>query len=112
MPANAEGAVQSLGEEDPLEKETATHSSILPWEIPWTEETGGLQSTESQKSQTQLSDEHTHTYLYSLVVRNLPGMQVIQVQSLSWEDSLEEEMATHSSILPWEIPWIEEPGWL
>ena len=51
------------------------------------------------KNQTQLSDEHTHTYLYSLVVRNLPGMQVIQVQSLSWEDSLEEEMATHSSIL-------------
>ena len=59
------------------------------------------------KNQTQLSDEHTHTYLYSLVVRNLPGMQVIQVQSLSWEDSLEEEMATHSSILPWKIPWIE-----
>ena len=56
------------------------------------------------KNQTQLSDEHTHTYLYSLVVRNLPGMQVIQVQSLSWEDSLEEEMATHSSIHAWEFP--------
>ena len=36
--------VQSLGWEDPLEKEMATHSSILAWEIPWTEETGGLQS--------------------------------------------------------------------
>ena len=34
--------VQSLGQEDPLEKETATHSSILPWKIPWTEEPGGL----------------------------------------------------------------------
>ena len=34
--------VQSLGQEDPLEKEMATHSSILAWEIPWTEETGGL----------------------------------------------------------------------
>ena len=51
------------------------------------------------KNQTQLSDEHTHTYLYSLVVKNLPVMKVIQVQSLSWEDSLEQEMATHSSIL-------------
>ena len=36
--------VRSLGQEDPLEKEMATHSSILAWEIPWTEEPGGLQS--------------------------------------------------------------------
>ena len=36
--------LQSLGWEDPLEEEMATHSSILAWEIPWTEETGGLQS--------------------------------------------------------------------
>ena len=43
---------QSLGREDPLEKEVATHSSILAWEIPWTEELGGLQSMGSQKSQT------------------------------------------------------------
>ena len=48
--------VQSLGWEDPLEKEMATHSSILAWEIPWTEEPGGPQSMGSQKSQTQLSD--------------------------------------------------------
>ena len=38
--------VQSLGGEDPLEKEMATHSSILAWRIPWTEEPGGLQSKE------------------------------------------------------------------
>ena len=48
--------VQSLGWEDPLEEEMATHSSILAWEISWTEETGGLQSTGSQKSQTRLRD--------------------------------------------------------
>ena len=42
--------VRSLGQEDPLEKEMATHSSILAWEIPWTEESGGLQSIGSQKS--------------------------------------------------------------
>ena len=41
--------VQSLGQEDPLEKETATYSSILAWDIPWTEEPGGLESTGSQK---------------------------------------------------------------
>ena len=48
--------VQSLGQEVLLEKEMATHSSILAWRIPWTEEPGGLQSTKSQKSETQLSD--------------------------------------------------------
>ena len=44
---------QSLGQEDPLEKEMATHSSFLAWEIPWMEETGGPQSLGSQ-SQTRL----------------------------------------------------------
>jgi len=48
--------VLSLGQEDSREKEMATHSSILGWEIPWTEEPGGLQSVGSQKSQTQLSN--------------------------------------------------------
>ena len=47
--------VQSLGQEDPLEKEMATHSSILAREIPWTEEPGRLQSMGSQKSWTRLS---------------------------------------------------------
>ena len=49
-----ETQVRSLGQEDPREKEMATHSSILVWEILWTE--GRLQSTGSQKSWTQLSD--------------------------------------------------------
>ena len=48
--------VRSLGGEDPLEKEMATCSSTLSWETPWTEEPGGLQSMESQKSQTRLSN--------------------------------------------------------
>ena len=46
--------VRFLGQEDPLEKEMATHSSTLAWEIPWTEEPGGLHSMGSQKSQTRL----------------------------------------------------------
>ena len=48
---NAGGLVRSLGQEDPLEERLATHSSILDWRIPWTEEPGGLHSMESQ-SQT------------------------------------------------------------
>ena len=42
--------IQSLGGEDPLEKEMATHPSVLAWEIPWTEEPGGLQSMGSQRA--------------------------------------------------------------
>ena len=49
LPAMRETGVWSLGREDPLEKEMATHSSILAWRIPWTEELGGLQSTGLQR---------------------------------------------------------------
>ena len=48
-PAVQETQVQSLGQENPLEKGLATHSSIPAWRIPWTEEPGGLQSMESQR---------------------------------------------------------------
>ena len=51
LPAKQEIRVQPLGQEDPLEKEMVTRSSILAWEIPWTEEPGGLQSTGSQSEQ-------------------------------------------------------------
>ena len=59
MPAMQETWVRPLGQEDPLEKGMATHSSILAWEILWTEEPGGLQSMGLQKSQTHLSNETT-----------------------------------------------------
>ena len=49
LPAMQQTWVRFLGQEDPLEKEMATHSSILAWRIPWTEEPGGLQSTGSQR---------------------------------------------------------------
>ena len=52
LPAMQEIRVQSLGQEDPLEQEMATHSSILAWRIPWTEEPGGLQFVGSQESDT------------------------------------------------------------
>ena len=50
--------------------------------------------------------------LVAQTVKNLPAMLEAQVQSLGWEDPLEKEMATHSSILAWEIPWTKEPCWL
>ena len=52
LPAMQETQVQSLGGEDPLEKEMTTHSSILAWKIPWTEEPEGRESIELRKSQT------------------------------------------------------------
>ena len=58
-----ETQVRSLGWEDPLEKEKATHSSILVWEIPWTEEPGGLQSMGLQKNWTQRLSTHAHTQI-------------------------------------------------
>ena len=56
MPAMQEIWVPSLGWEDPLEEEMATHFSILAWRIPWTEELGRLRFMGSQKIQTKLSD--------------------------------------------------------
>ena len=49
LPMMQETLIQSLSQEDPLEMGMATHSSILAWRIPWTEEPGGLKSVESQK---------------------------------------------------------------
>ena len=49
LPAMQETQIRSLGQEDPLEKGMATHSSILAWKIPWTEKSGGLQSIGSQR---------------------------------------------------------------
>ena len=45
-------------------------------------------------------------------VKRVPTMRETRVRSLGWEDPLEKEMATHSRILAWNIPWTEEPGWL
>ena len=61
LPVMWETWVGSLGGEDPLEKEMATHSSILAWRIPWTEELGGLQSTGCKESdKTEQLHFHFH----------------------------------------------------
>ena len=61
--------VPSLGWEDPLEEAMATHSSILAWSIPWTEEPGGLKSMGSQELDMteQLTHTHTHTHTHTLL---------------------------------------------
>ena len=61
LPALLATRVQSLGQEEPLEKGMAAHSSIPAWRIPWTEEPGRLQVHRITKSQTRLSNSLTHT---------------------------------------------------
>ena len=88
LPAMCETCVPSLGWEDPLEKEMATHSSTLAWKIPWTEEPVRLQSMGSLR--VGLYDFTFTFHFYAL----------------------EKEMATHSSVLAWRIPGTGEPGGL
>ena len=76
-------------QEDPLEKEMATHSSILAWRIPWTEEPGRLQSMMSLR----VGHDFTFTFTFHF-------------------HALEKEMATHPSVLAWRIPGTGEPGGL
>ena len=59
--------IQSLGREDPLEMEIATHSSILAWRIPWTEEPGGLQFTGSQKVGHDLVTKQQYDYPHNSI---------------------------------------------
>ena len=62
--ATQETRVHSLDWEDPLQKEMATHSSILDWEFPWIEEPGGLQSMASQESDTTYRLNHQYLFTY------------------------------------------------
>ena len=104
MQETQETWVWFLGQEDPLEKEMATHSSILAWKISWTEEPGGLQSKELQRggqdwAWTRRTMQQSINYGLSLVaqmVKNMSAMQEIRVQFLGQKDPLEEEMAIHS----------------
>ena len=102
LPANAgdiRDAVQSLGWEDSLEEEMATHSSILAWKIPAVRRAWWATVHGVAKSRTQLSGHHCTDQL----VKNPPATWKIWVQSLGWEDSLEKEKATHYSMLAWRI---------
>ena len=73
LPAMWETSVRSLGREDPLEKEMATHSSILAWRIPWTEELGGLRSMGHKESDTT-ERLHFHFSHHSKVVKEIQNL--------------------------------------
>ena len=75
LPANAGDArdIRSLGQEDPLEEEMATHSSILVWNIPWTEESGGLHPWgQKESNMTEQLSVYTHTHTHSLHMNWVP----------------------------------------
>ena len=93
LPAMQDTQVQSLGWEDPLEKGIATHSSILAWGIPWTEEPGRLQSIESQRVGHDLECRHL-VLEASLVTQKVKNLPVV------WETGFN----------PWvgKIPWRRE----
>ena len=76
LPGMWETRVQSLGWEDPLEKEMATHSSTLAWRIPWKKEPGRLQSMGSQRVGTQLSN---FTFTFFLLIQNLGSRHTASV---------------------------------
>ena len=90
LPAMQETWVQSLGHEDPLEKEMATHSSTLTWRVPWRRSLVGY-----------IGFKHCYSRisLMAQTVKNLPAMQETWIQFLGWEDPLKKGVATHSCIL-------------
>ena len=98
-----------------LEKEMAPHSSVLAWRIPGTWEPGGLPSVGSHRVGHNRSDLAAAA---AMQIWGFPGgsngkesaKARDSIRSLGWEDPLEKEMATHSSVLAWRIPWTEEPG--
>jgi len=96
-----------------LEEEMATHFSVLAWRILGTGEPGGLPSMGSHRVGHDWSDlAAAYSCLASLVaqmVKYLPAMGETRVRFLGRKDPLEKEMAIHSSMLAWKIPWTEEP---
>ena len=113
--------IRSLGCEDPLEKGKSTHSSILTWRIPWIIQSMGSKRVGQDWATSTFTFAFFHLqkmllkgpFWASLVaqrLKHLPAVQETRVWSLGQEDPLEDEMATHSSILAWRIPWTEELG--
>ena len=93
----------SLGWEDPLEKEMATHSSILAWKIPWTEEPDGLQFLGSQRVRHNWSRAHTHTHTH---IQTMDYYAVLNISELSGHEKIWRKLkCTLLRSLPERIPW-------
>ena len=106
-----ETQVQSLGWEDPLEKEMATHSSILAWRIPWTEEPGGLQSTRLQRvGHDWVTSLSFFISLWWLCCRKgdpFQGLKLSSCLTLGNELSEETHLLTKQEILLGKGTWVE-----
>ena len=107
-PAMQEMQVWSLGQEDPLEKEMATHSSILAWRIPWTEEPGGLQSVGLQRVGHNLETKPPPHLWPSLEEHSFPGgsdgkESACNVGDPGQEEPVKKGLATHAIFLPGEF---------
>ena len=90
LPTMQETWVQSLGQEDPLEEEMATHSRILAWKIPWTEEPGGLQSMGSQR----VGHDFTFTFTFTFYTIYNQGQQSLVACCLWGRTELDTTEAT------------------
>ena len=102
-----ETRVLSLGWEDPLEKEMATHSSILAWKVTWMEEPGGV-----AKSQTQLSDFACFLHFFTLLLSRLMGVYKPEARCLSWNTISTSyycvplgKLLNHSVSVPLSVNW-------
>ena len=108
LPAMQETWVWFLGQEDPLEKEITTYSSILAWRIPWTEDPGRLQSMGSPESDMTWRLNHHHHHHYTLVMWSLVCISVIWSRSCEWQVTVktkQNKTKTPSSLLKWEQSW-------
>ena len=82
-----ETSVEPLGQEDPLEKKMATHSSILAWEMPWTEEPGGLQFLRSQRVRHDLvtKQQQLPYFFFNLFINGALNLKTRIVVQRQWE---------------------------
>ena len=111
LPTMQESQVQSLGREDPLEKDMATHSSTLAWRSLVGYSLWDCTELDTTKRlHFPFTFKLWWTSLVPQTVKCLPTMPETWVQSLSQEDLLEKEMATHSSILAWKTPSTGKPS--
>ena len=107
LPTMQETRVQSLGREDPLEKEMATHSSISAWKIPWTEEPGRLQSMGSQRLRHDFSTTEINSLFFStteinsLSTRNVPDTERNHTFTHTCT-----HIHTHPTLWPWGRSWV------
>ena len=113
LPATWKIWVQSLGQEGPLEKEMAIHSSTLAWKIPWIEEPDRLESMGTRLDDfTQFLSWYLNlkVFNFKFSISFAADSEIVFKNLFHLDLSVYRSMALHSSTLAWKIPWTEEPG--